>query len=235
MAQGRSGMGKSGTQRTRNPRTGNPRTRISGTRNLSKRQRAVYRRRRIVVGVALLVALALVVFCGYSLSRGVGAVWGATYGSVSRAALERDTAPTPHRSTGVKDCSAKDTRLSLTAKAATVTVGGSMEFVATIEHDGADSCLIDASDSGRVLTITSADGKDTVWTSDSCPADARMLLMAKGDKDVQTLTWGANRTGSECVANQDDLPKVDRGAYVARLSLKNAPKVTSEKVTIEVQ
>lgn len=207
---------------------------MGGTkRKLSKRQRAIYRRRRIVVGIALLLALALLVFCGYSVSRGVGAVWRATYGSVNRSSLERDTAPTPHRSTGVKDCSAKDTRLTLTAQAATVPVGGSMEFVATIAHEGADSCLIDASDSGRVLTITS--NGQTVWTSDSCPVDARMLLMAKGDKDVQTLTWGANRTGSECVENQDDLPKVERGAYTAQLSLKNAPKVTSEKVNIEVR
>lgn len=215
MAQGKSGMGK---QRKR---------------RLSKRQRAIYRRRRIVVGIVLLFALALVVFCGYSLSRGAGAVWNVTYGSVSRVALERDGAPTPHRSTGVRNCSTKDTRLTLTAKAATVAVGGSIDFVATIEHEGADSCLVDASDSGRVLTISS-DGQ-TVWRSDSCPADARMLLMAKGDKDVQTLTWGANRTGSECVEGQDDLPKVPRGAYTAQLSLKDAPKVVSEKVNVEVR
>ena len=36
---------------------------MGGTkRKLSKRQRAIYRRRRIVVGIALLLALALLVF-----------------------------------------------------------------------------------------------------------------------------------------------------------------------------
>ncbi|NEG55834.1 hypothetical protein GFD21_08725 [Bifidobacterium sp. SMA15] len=208
-------------------------TRNAGKRRLSKRQRAIYRRRRIVVGVVLLVALALVSFCVYSLGRGAAAAFDATWGGVSRVALERGEVTTPHKSSGVKDCSAKDTRLLLTAKTATVPVGGSLEFVATIEHEGTDSCLVDASDSGRVLTIRS--GGDVVWRSDACPAEARQLLMAKGDKDIQSMTWGANRTSDQCVENQDDLPKVDRGTYTAELSLKNAPKVTSEKVTVEVQ
>lgn len=220
-------MGTKGTNR-RGPGGRKPRK-----RKLSKRQRAIYRRRRIVVGAALVLLLALVVFCAYSLARGAGAVWGATYGSVSRVPLERGTSPTPHHSSGVKDCAAKDTRLTLTAKAATVPVGGSLEFTATIEHVGSGSCLIDASDSGRVLTISS--GSDVVWRSDSCPTDARMLLMAKGDKDVKSMVWGANRTGAECVENQDDLPKVERGSYTAQLSLKGDPKTVSEKVVVEVQ
>lgn len=215
MAQGQSGAGR--------PRK----------RKLSKRKRAMYRRRRIVAALVLAVLLATAVFCVVSISRGVGAVIGATYGSVDRVALERGTSPTPHRSTGVKDCSTKDTRLELTAKTASASVGGSIEFVATIRHEGVDSCLVDASDSGRVLTITSGD--DTVWRSDSCPVDARMLLMAKGDKDIQSMTWGANRTGDECVEDQAALPNVERGTYVARLSLANNPKVTSEPVTVEVR
>ncbi|MBW3081223.1 hypothetical protein [Bifidobacterium saguinibicoloris] len=203
-------------------------------RKLSKRQRAIYRRRRIVVGVLLAVFLALAVFCVYSISRGVGFVYDATFGSVSHAVMERSTAPEPHHSSGVRDCSAKDTRLELTAKSATVPVGGSLEWVATIVHEGNDSCLLDASDSGRVLTITQNGQK--VWSSDVCPVDARRLLMAKGDKDIQSITWGANSTtDGQCVENQDELPKVDRGTYVGVLRLKNAPKVKSQPVTIEVQ
>ena len=202
-------------------------------RKLSKRQRAIYRRRRIVVFSALIVVLFVLGFTVYSLGRGAGAVVDVALGNADHTTLERSTSPEPHHSATVKNCSAKDTRLELTAKTATVAVGGSLDWVATITHEGSGSCLIDASDSGRVLTITS--GGETVWRSDACPAEARSLLMAKGDKDVKTITWNASRTSDQCVENQDDLPKVDRGTYVGVLSLKNAPKVKSQPVTIEVQ
>lgn len=202
-------------------------------RKLSKRQRAIYRRRRIVVFSALVVVLFVLGFTVYSLGRGAGAVINVATGNASHAVLERSTSPEPHHSATVKNCTAKNTRLELTAKTATVAVGGSLDWVATITHEGSDSCTIDASDSGRVLTITS--GGETVWRSDSCPTEARTLLMAKGDKDVQTITWNASRTSDQCVENRDDLPKVDRGTYVGVLSLKNAPKVKSQPVTVEVQ
>lgn len=202
-------------------------------RKLSKRQRAIYRRRRIVVFSALVVVLFVLGFTVYSLGRGAGAVINVATGNASHAVLERSTSPEPHHSATVKNCTAKNTRLELTAKTATVAVGGSLDWVATITHEGSDSCIIDASDSGRVLTITS--GGETVWRSDSCPTEARTLLMAKGDKDVQTITWNASRTSDQCVENKDDLPKVDRGTYVGVLSLKNAPKVKSQPVTVEVQ
>ncbi|MBT1172839.1 hypothetical protein JS528_05615 [Bifidobacterium sp. MA2] len=193
----------------------------------------MYRRRRIVVGAAALVVLFVLGFTLYSLGRGAGAVVNVALGNADHSVLERDTSPEPHHSASVRNCSAKDTRLELTAKTATVSVGGSLDWVATITHEGSGSCLIDASDSGRVLTITS--GGKTVWRSDSCPAESRSLLMAKGDKDVKTITWNTSRTTDECVQDQDSLSKVDRGTYVGVLSLKKAPKVKSQPVTIEVQ
>ena len=49
------------------------------------------------------------------------------------------------------------------------------------------------------------------------------------------ITWGASRTGDQCVEDQNKLPKVDRGTYTAQLSLKNAHKAVSDPVTIQVQ
>ena len=43
---------------------------------------------------------------------------------------------------------------------------------------------------------------------------------------------GRSRTGDQCVEDQSKLPKVDRGAYTAQLSLKNAHKAVSDPVTI---
>ena len=37
-------------------------------------------------------------------------------------------------------------------------------------------------------------------SENACPADSRLLLMAKGDKDVQKVTWNtnANATLAKC-------------------------------------
>ena len=40
----------------------------------SKKQQAIFRRRRIVVGIAAIVLISFLVFCLYSLSRGIVAV-----------------------------------------------------------------------------------------------------------------------------------------------------------------
>ena len=193
----------------------------------------MYRRRRIVVGIALMAALAVVVFCCYSLARGAQAI-GMMIDHDNVYAIARDEVPQVKKSSGVKDCEAGSVSLQLSAQTQSVAVGGSMEFSAAIVHDGSGSCLVDGSDSNRVLTITT--GNETVWKSDVCPADSRMLLMAKGDKDIQPITWNANAnaTLTECT-DEADWPKVNTGTYVATLSLKDAPGVTSDPLVFTVQ
>ena len=58
--------------------------------------------------------------------------------------------------------------------------------------------------------------------------------MAKGDADKRQIGWNADATGDAC-AEDDSLPKVNAGTYVAKLSLKDQPKVASDPVTISVQ
>lgn len=191
----------------------------------------MYRRRRIVVAVAALLVLSLTIWCAYSVVRGIAAV-AALAGGEGKVSLVRNQVPQPRQGELIADCNGKTTSLQLTAAAQSMPVGGSMDFTATIVHEGNGSCLIDAADDERVLTITS--GNDVVWSSDVCPVDSRMLLMAKGDKDSQTMTWAGVRTGDSC---QDvaTLPKVDRGTYVAQLHLREYPKVTSQPVTVVVE
>lgn len=202
-------------------------------RKLSKQQRAVYRRRRIVVGVALILAFALTAFCVYSIGRGIGAVGQSMDArAASHVDVSRQSAPQPHRTTGIKNCDSSNIRLKLSADSTAVAVGGSIELTETITHKGGKSCLIDASDSSVVLTITS--NGDTVWRSDSCPVESDLLLMAKGDRKVRTVTWNTNRTGQQC-ADDSSLPKVDRGTYVGRLTLKNDAKAVSDPINIKVE
>lgn len=202
-------------------------------RKLSKRRRAVYRRRRIVVGIALVLAVALTVFCVYSLGRGVAAI-DTTIRHDDLMAVSRKPVPAPKQKSKVKDCTASNVKLSLQSDSQSAPVGGSMKFTATIAFVPKDSssCLIDASDHSRVLTITS--GGDTVWRSDACDVDSRKLLLAAGDTDTQTMTWNTNRSGQTCTEDSK-LPKVDAGTYTAQLSMRDHPKIVSNKVTITVQ
>ncbi|NEG89759.1 hypothetical protein GFD25_07155 [Bifidobacterium aerophilum] len=193
----------------------------------------MYRRRRIVVFLVLTIVVALIGFCGYSLFRGIGAI-GAAINHDEIYAISRDAVPDPPKTGGITDCAKGTVSLSLVPAAQSVPVGGSLDFTATITYTGSSKtgCLIDGSDGNRVLTITS--GSQTIWKSDVCPVDSRLLLMSKGDSDRQQITWNANATGSECKADAS-LPKVNAGTYTARLSLKDQPEVTSDPVTITVQ
>ncbi len=199
-------------------------------RTLSKKQRRMYRRRRIVAGIIVALIIALVVFCVYSLGRGAVAL--GQWVIEGTPSVEREEVPTPTETTGVKDCTSTEVTLQLTADAASVSVGGSLDFSASITYTGSASCLINAADDNRVLTITS--GSDEVWRSDSCPVDDRMLLMAQGDVDTQTITWNTNRTGSEC-EDDSDLESISAGTYIAQLSLADIDDVFSDEVTIVVQ
>ncbi|NMN00515.1 hypothetical protein G1C96_1094 [Bifidobacterium sp. DSM 109958] len=205
-------------------------------RRMSPAKRRMYRRRRIVAGIALVVVLCL---CG-ALIWGVGKGVTSFYTWLHRAdinAVSRSAVPTARKTSGVPNCSSSDVTLSLSSSAATLPVGGSIDFTATVTYTGSNQCLINVSSANRVLTVTSSD--QTVYHSDVCPANARMLLLGRAaelKENSQKITWGANSNASDTECRQDsELPKVARGTYVARLSLKNAPDVRSEPVTIEVQ
>ncbi|WEV67768.1 hypothetical protein OZX72_01860 [Bifidobacterium sp. ESL0769] len=244
-------------------------------RKTSKEMQRVYLRRRIVVGVVALALLALIGFGIYALATKVFANYGghggqtASSSSVSKSHKKASTKK-PEKSdntknnqnnqanqSSVRKCGAKDVKLELSPVSQSVELGGALDFKATIRYEGDDSCLIDASNASRILTISSvsgnasssdddsASGSDTgatsgnqgggtVWSSAVCPADPRNLLMAKGDKDVQKITWPADSTGSTCVPD-DQLPRVRRGTYMAQLSLKDHPGVKSEKVPVTVE
>ena len=186
------------------PRTGKKRT---------KQQQAMYRRRRIVFGIATVLVLSFIVFCLYSLTQGVVAV---------------------NREIHHADCDASNVALSLTPAASSFGVGGTIDFTASVKYNGSGKagCLIDVSQAGMVLTIKS--GKDVVWKSNVCPVDTDYRLIAKGDEVKQTITWPGVRSGSEC-ADAADLPNVDRGVYSAQLSVKGHAKTKSEPVGITVE
>ena len=211
---------------------------------MSEKKRRMYRRRRIAA--ALLVVLFLLVCAGlvWGVGAGIRALRGGDGGQGASTSAQQTTKTKSKdkdkqkkdvgkkRSSGAPDCDKGDLALELAAPDPSTGVGGSIDFTVTIRHKGTGSCLVDGSDGGRVLVITS--GQDTVWRSDACPVGARTLLMATGDKDVQTITWHADRSQESCQPDQK-LPRVKAGSYQAKLVLKADSNVVSQPVPVMVQ
>ena len=214
---------------------------------MSEKKRRMYRRRRIAA--ALLAVLFLLVCAGlvWGVGAGIRALRGGSGAQGASTSAEQQTPKTKSkdkqkkdqkkdsgkkRSSGAPDCGKGDLALELAAPDPSTGVGGSIDFTATIRHKGTGSCLVDGSDGGRVLVITS--GEDTIWRSDACPVGARTLLMATGDKDIQTITWNADSSQDSCQPDQN-LPRVNAGSYQAKLVLKADSHVASQPAPIMVQ
>lgn len=194
----------------------------------------VYLRRRLVAIGALLVALAVIGTFIWSLVMSVGSVGHAAYNYMHKdelTALNRGEVPQTMLNTGIQDCTADQLTLSLSVVSDSVTSGGSLQFTAELGHKGKISCLVDGSDSSRVLTITSGD--ETVWSSALCKAGARSLLISDNQKDVQTLTWSTSASSTQC-GKKASKPAA-AGTYKAKLSLRDVPDVESKEITFEVK
>ena len=185
-----------------------------------------------------MVVLALVALCVYSIARGIGAI-GTVINHKDIYAISRTAVPDPSqiRKSGVKDCRADDLSVHLTSESPSVPVGGAMQFTQTVRYNGTSKtgCLADVSASNLVLTIASGD--EVIYKSDVCPSDTRTLLFSPaGKEDKASVTWNANANATlkECTDEQE-WPKVNAGTYVARLAMKDAPKIKSDKVVFAVQ
>ena len=110
------------------PRTGKKRT---------KQQQAMYRRRRIVFGIATVLVLSFIVFCLYSLTQGVVAVNREIHHADVYAISRKEVpSPTQQQKSSVPDCDASNVALSLTPAASSFGVGGTMDFTASVKYNG---------------------------------------------------------------------------------------------------
>lgn len=215
------------------PRRDTTRTTGGRKRMTAAERKRLYRRRRIVFFSALAVVLALAVFTVYSLVRGAVSVHGMA-GASAAPALSRAEVPAAPQKSKVETCMPGDVGVQLVPDATSVGVGGSLNFTERVAYVGKspEGCRMNTAADSLVLTITS--GSDVIWRSDVCEAAYRPRLFFADVTDEQKIAWNTNRTGASCMAD-DQLPKVDRGTYVAQLSLKDDPKVQSKPQTITVE
>ncbi|RBP97224.1 hypothetical protein CRD60_07945 [Bifidobacterium aemilianum] len=207
---------------------------VKSKRRVSPQQRRIYRRRRVVAAIALVLTLSLLIFCLYSLGRGIAAL-GSVAGVGSGPDLSRSKVSSPVKVSKVRNCKASDLQLELSTKSPSTEVGGSVEFKETVKYVGGSSCLINTASDSLVLTITS--GSDHIWRSDVCPADSHTILMSKADnmdRFEQPVTWDAERSSDSCTEGFA-APKVDSGSYSAKLSLKGQKKAVSQTLPLLVE
>lgn len=205
----------------------------------------IYRRRRIIALLILLAVIAALVagIVGISHALSHRAPAPSSSASVTSSASSSASAPPSTSSqensgrseksklSGIPDCTSSYLSLSLDSNTSTVQAGSSVIFSMTMSHQGKKDCLIDASASSRVLVITS--GNATVWRSDVCESESRMLLMTGKDKDTQSLSWPTTTSQSVCKASKD-LKTVNPGTYKAYIFIKSDPAIKSNELTLTV-
>ncbi|GAA2521861.1 hypothetical protein [Rarobacter incanus] len=177
------------------------------------RNEPVYRRRRAVALTALIVVVALLVWA-------IGAIIGALRpGTKPRTSASPSAAATSAAATGApQNCSADGLVVALATKGDSFALGGKVPFAVSITSTADADCLIDVSDTSRVLTIRS--GSDQVWSSADCgSADPKELLMSKGSKEAHTVTWKIERSVAGC---KDGQPALRAGTYRAQVSVSGA-------------
>lgn len=174
------------------------------------RNEAVFRRRRTVVLVALIVVVIAVVLVVKALSSS---------GGVTTPKAEPDVPPvsqsTPSATT---TCNSDDIDVVVATEGTNFAIGSPVAFVVSLTYRGEQPCLIDASPLARPVVVTS--GKDRIWSSADCAEqDERMLLLANGQVDRQTVTWNTERSDKTCTEN---LPTPRAGTYKVKVSLGSA-------------
>lgn len=145
----------------------------------------VYMRRRLVVGLGLLVVLVVIILIIVrpgSSSGETGGAGKAPAASSSATHAPKDAAkdaPKDAASTTIPEetvavdgaaCSPKNVQVEAITDASRYEPGVLPELSLSVTNTGAKSCVINAGTAKQVFTVTS--GKDTYWSSSDCQTDA---------------------------------------------------------------
>src|SRR5690625_2743680 len=210
------GAAKQGTTRNRAGGT-RPGPRQPQPRRRPREQRAaVFRRRRLVVGLLALVVVSAVAFCAV---RGVPLLldrFGPLSAEPSAEPTEEATGPDEEALANPVECVPGAVSLDLGLAATEVDAGSQVEVPVTVTNTGQVPCLLDMGHAALQMQVTSGD--DTVWTTAQCPAgnaERPILLPADGAEET-TITWSGRRSAADC---PDDTRDARAGTYRIEVSI----------------
>lgn len=174
---------------------------------------AVYRRRRIVALLLVLLPLALLVRAcsgGDPAPTPESTTKPKASTKVTATPTETVTAattatPTPTPSPTVTDCMNTDIRVSVTADKQTYTVGEPVTIAMRIANIGVVPCKRDVGALVNEVYVTNVDGL-VVWTSDACQKDAKPQVVTMKSKAVfgNTQIWSGLNSGQNCTSAAAD-------------------------------
>src|SRR5680860_1369880 len=202
---------------------------MSTTKNPVGRQSgAVYRRRRLVVGLGVLIVLLIIVKPGASS--------GQPADTASPAASPTATAPaqkaSPEPAVEGAPCTAANLQVEAITDAVNYEPGKLPQLSLSVTNTGALSCAINAGTSKQIFTITS--GKDVYWTSTDCQtesADAEVLL-EPGDpvSSSAPVAWERVRSSkTTCDAATRDAAPAGGASYHLRVSVDGVASETPKQ------
>lgn len=187
---------------------------------------AVYRRRRITVGVLALGLLAGLGLGATALARAVsGDAEPAPTASASPTPSPTTAAPTPGATPSLaptdvaalpaeepvpaasyttkfepEACRRGSLQVSQETSSSVYGVGGIVTFTLTVRNAGEVPCLVEGGSAALGVVVTS--GADRVWASSDCPtgSTARPLLLDIGAQEVLRIPWDQMRSEPGCSA-----------------------------------
>ncbi|HEY8752076.1 MAG TPA: hypothetical protein VIM40_00295 [Arthrobacter sp.] len=221
-------MGRQGNSSPRKTASGSRR----GSAALRKPSAAVYRRRRLFVGTALLLAAA-VAFGGFAVA---GAFSGREQASSTAGPTETapapgispsatpDSTPTP-TPTPTPTCNQNLVTVSASTDKAAYGPGENPLLSLKVTNGGTMPCEVDIGTSQMEFVVTS--GADRIFSSKDCQANSEDLVktIAPGASETANFPWARNRTLEGCspIAAKPG----GGGAYyifTAKLGSKASPK-----------
>ena len=208
----------------------------------------VYRRRRLVVGVAALVLLALVValvFWVVALVRGAGdpaeqpdpAVTAESSASAApsdagSASANADAEPSESGSAEAEDLEGTCTedQLTVVASADAQEYGPDENpiFELSITNDGDEACDTNVGTNQQVFTVTS--GSDRIFATTDCQVDGtdQMMTLEPGQTETSRFEWDKVRTQPGCERSENEL-----GAGTYRITVAMGA-ISSEPVSFSL-
>ncbi|QYF72803.1 hypothetical protein [Cryobacterium sp. PAMC25264] len=176
---------------------------------------AVYRRRRLVVGLGLLAVLLIIVLI--FVWPGSGGDPAATPGPAATGASTDPPAGTdPAAETPAAGAACDPAALVVEAitDQGSYDPGDEPQLSLSVTNTGSTSCTLNAGTSTQVFTITS--GADVYWTSTDCqtdPSDAEVTLEPGVAVSTKTpVTWDRTRSSPETCEITDREPVPGEGA-----------------------
>lgn len=168
----------------------------------------VYWRRRLVVGIGLLVVIVVILLIVFS-PKGSGTPTGSTTSN----APEPGTSQTPAASEAAAPpvCDPEDLTVTAVTDKASYAAGEVPQLSFTITNNGATACSVNGGSDVQEYKITSA--KETYWDSKDCqvdPVPATVAVEPGGQLPGGPIAWDRTKSSAEtCDATRTQVPAGD--------------------------